>query len=145
MIDTGLRSWGRTVPVSVTVNGADFTCNKILFQYRQTFDALDIILKSGPMKGGTEVSIHGIGFDALIPLRCRFRISHHLNRDVPTYREHEENDELFSSLRSIDSLFTNTQYMSTTLVKCTSPALLDIIYIADSVMLLFRLIFIVRF
>jgi hypothetical protein len=81
-----LRSWGRTVPVSVTVNGADFTCNKILFQHRQTFDALDIIPKSGPMKGGTEVSIHGIGFDALIPLRCRFRISHHLNRDVPTYR-----------------------------------------------------------
>ena len=112
-----LKALGRTINVDVTLNGVDFSESKTFFRYRPSFHITHLVPPRGPMKGGTEILVHGVGFDDFIPLRCRFRLSIFSAENLSSWNKDSEWIE--------DSIYSHAQFLNGTLIKCYSPPAID--------------------
>merc|ERR1711871_564259 len=95
-----------TVTVEITVNGFDYTANGHVFTYYDSPEINDVTPTSGPITGGTNISIHGTNFIPSDSLAIRLRTIVPDGIDV-----------------SPETFIVEGRYISETCVECNTPNL----------------------
>jgi hypothetical protein len=97
------------VTVEITVNGFDYTANGHEFTYYDTPEINDVTPTSGPITGGTNISIHGVNFVQSDFLKVRLRTI------VPEGTE------------SVSEVFVvSGRFISDKCVECNTPTLSNV-------------------